>query len=223
VRPLEDVISTGRGGAGNIRSPSRDAIRGETVSVESSPSRAEQRGRGYDRDMISAIDVAHDTGVHSTGRGGIGNITRPDSKSRSRSRDLLHSTGRGGAGNLYGGEPIERGILEVEESERASHQHPPGVHSTGRGGLANLTPGALPPYIEVPVNGANHPHATHKHELESTGRGGAGNIADRSRSREPRDPNNKEHGNGLTGFLHRVTHPGTQKGGRDDGEVQPAL
>jgi hypothetical protein len=75
--------------------------------------------------------------------------------------------------------------------------------------VANLTPGALP-YIEVPV----HSHATHEHEYESTGRGGAGNITERSRSREPRDSNNKDH-NGLTGFLHRVTHPGTQKGERD--------
>ena len=89
-------------------------------------------------------------------------------------------------------------------------------HSTGRGGVANLTPGAVP-YIEVPMNS----HATQEHEYQSTGRGGVGNIADRSRSREPRDPNNKDHGNGLTGFLHRVTHTGTQAGERNgvQGEV----
>jgi len=221
VRPLDEVISTGRGGAGNIRSPSRDAIRGDAASINSSPSpsRAERRGRGYDRDAISAIDTANDTGVHSTGRGGFGNITRPDSVSRSRSREPgLHSTGRGGVGNLYTGDPIDRQILEVEESERAAHQHPPGVHSTGRGGAANLTPGEVP-YIEVPVDphGANHPHATHNHDYESTGRGGVGNI-ERSRSREPRDPNSKDHGSGLTEFLQRVTHPGTQKDGVQGGE-----
>ncbi|KAI9447135.1 hypothetical protein BJY52DRAFT_1420490 [Lactarius psammicola] len=216
---LDEFTSTGRGGAGNIRSPSRDASRPESINSGSSPARSEQRGRGYDRDLISAIDVAHDTGVHSTGRGGIGNISRPDSKSRSRSRDLVHSSGRGGIGNLYIGEPVERGILEVEENERAAHQHPLGVHSIGRGGLANLTPGELP-HIDNPVNphGVNHPHATHKHEYESTGRGGVGNISDRSRSREPRDPSN-EHG--VTGFLHRVTHTGTHKGEHHDvqGEV----
>ena len=62
---------------------------------------------------------------------------------------------------------------------------------------------------------ANHPHATHQHDFESTGRGGVGNI-ERSRSREPKDPNNKDHG--LTEFLHRVTHPGTHKGGSESGE-----
>lgn len=215
MRPLDEVISTGRGGTGNIRSPSRDATRGETATVDSSPSpsRAEVRGRGYDRDRISEIDTAHDNGVYSTGRGGAGNITRLDpSKSRSRSRDV-HTTGRGGQGNTYTGDSIENSILEQEESERAAHQHPPGVHSTGRGGVANLTPGEVP-YIEVPVNphGVDHPHATHKHEYEYSGRGGAGNIiADRSRSREPKepkDPNSKEHG--LTGFLHRVTHTETE-------------
>jgi hypothetical protein len=82
-------------------------------------------------------------------------------------------------------------------------------HSTGRGGAANLTPGEVP-YVEAPVNplGANHPHATHQHDHASSGRGGVGNI-DRSRSREPSD---KDRGHGVTGFLHRVAHPGAPKG-----------
>lgn len=57
------VTSTGRGGAGNIRSPSRDAVRGDDKSLEVSPARSEQRGRGYDRELIATIDNAHDTGV----------------------------------------------------------------------------------------------------------------------------------------------------------------
>jgi Protein of unknown function (DUF3602) len=57
------VISTGRGGAGNIRSPSRDAIRAEVGTPEGSPVRSELRGRGYDRDLIAAIDDANDNGV----------------------------------------------------------------------------------------------------------------------------------------------------------------
>jgi len=210
-RDEDVVISLGRGGAGNIRSPSRDRSRGENVSINSSPSRAEfLREREHDRDEISAIDTAHDNGAHSSGRGGLGNISRPDSKSRSRSRDPVNSAGRGGAGNLYPGSPVERGILEVEENERAAHQHPAGMHSTGRGGTANLTPGDVP-YVEAPVNpyGANHPHATHKHDHESAGRGGAGNI-DRSRSREPADGERRT-APGLTGFLQRVAHPGSQK------------
>jgi hypothetical protein len=57
------VASTGRGGAGNIRSPSRDAIHAENGTPETSPIRSELRGRGYDRDLISVIDNSHDTGV----------------------------------------------------------------------------------------------------------------------------------------------------------------
>ncbi len=57
------ITSTGRGGAGNIRSPSRDAVRGGGESPETSLVRSEQRGRGYDRDLISNIDDAHNDGV----------------------------------------------------------------------------------------------------------------------------------------------------------------
>ena len=57
------IISTGRGGRGNIRSPSRDAVRGEDGNREASLARSEQRGRGYDRELISTIDNAHDPGV----------------------------------------------------------------------------------------------------------------------------------------------------------------
>jgi len=40
---------------------------------------------------------------------------------------MVHSAGRGGIGNLYVGDSIEKGILEVEEKERAAHQLAPGV------------------------------------------------------------------------------------------------
>ena len=56
------VISTGRGGVGNIRSPSRDVIRAENGTPEI-PIRSELRGRGYDRDLIDTIDNARDTDV----------------------------------------------------------------------------------------------------------------------------------------------------------------
>jgi hypothetical protein len=58
------VTSTGRGGAGNIRSPSRDAVRSEdNLSPERSPIRSELRGRGYDRELIATIDNSNDIGV----------------------------------------------------------------------------------------------------------------------------------------------------------------
>ena len=54
------VTSTGRGGSGNIRSPSRDANRGDNASTDGSPLRSEERGRTYDRELIVAIDGAQE-------------------------------------------------------------------------------------------------------------------------------------------------------------------
>jgi len=208
------VTSTGRGGAGNIRSPSRDAIRREDGTPESSPIRSEIRGRGYDRELIATIDNAHDIGVHSTGRGGRGNMTNSpsNSQSRSRSREPAHTAGRGCVGNAYIGGPTEKVIEELDESERAAHQHPAGVHSSGRGGVGNVTAGEAP-QREGGLNphGVNHPHATHSHDAESFGRGGSGNI-----SRDPsREPGVKNTRNPLSGFLHGLAHG---SGGNSKGE-----
>lgn len=52
----------------------------------------------------------------------------PHSKSRSRSREPAHAGGRGGFGNIITGGPSEKVIEELDESERASHQHAPGVY-----------------------------------------------------------------------------------------------
>ncbi|KAH9956351.1 hypothetical protein BC827DRAFT_1139683, partial [Russula dissimulans] len=179
------VISTGRGGTGNIRSPSRDAYRGgdASASTESSPLRSEERG-------------------------GIGNmVDNPDSRpgsitrngSRSRSREPAFTTGRGGLGNVHRGEPIEKDIEELDESERAAHQHAAGLHSVGRGGTGNITPGQLP-HVEDAVNphDPNHPHASHVHAAESTGRGGSGNIHENA----PKDTHN--HGHGLSNLVHSI-------------------
>jgi len=195
------ITSTGRGGAGNIRSPSRDG-RGEEGSRDESVVRSEQRGRGYERELIASIDDAHDTGLHSHGRGGAGNMSPspPSSKSRSRSREPIHASGRGGFGNLHAGGPSEKVIEELDESERAAHLHAPGVHSTGRGGAANLTAGKVP-YLDGAgdPHGANHPHKSHEHDAESYGRGGRGNIS-RDHSREPgiRDPHPHHAPSGLS-------------------------
>jgi len=48
----------GRGGSGNVRSPSRDAYHEEnrSASTKSFHIRSEQRGHIYDRELILAID-----------------------------------------------------------------------------------------------------------------------------------------------------------------------
>ena len=52
----------------------------------------------------------------------------PKSQSRSRSREPIHSTGRGGIGNIHAGGPSEKIIEELDESERAAHLHPSGLY-----------------------------------------------------------------------------------------------
>jgi len=105
----QTVFSTGRGGAGNLRSPSRDASkpRGDIDNKE--------------QDVIREYVHAHEGAPVSTGRGGIGNI------SRSRSRDPqgasgapLHSTGRGGAGNLLPGRGSGAELKDEEERRKFS-------------------------------------------------------------------------------------------------------
>jgi hypothetical protein len=202
-RDPNQITSTGRGGAGNIRSPSRDAVRGDDASREVSLARSQERGRGYDRELITTIDNAHDIGVQSFGRGGRGNISGspPNSQSRSRSREPVHAGGRGGLGNIHAGGPSEKTIEEMDESERAAHHLAAGVHSTGRGGVANLSHDKVP-YLEAGSNphGVNHPRTSHEHQADSYGRGGKGNIS-RDHSREPgvRNPHNS------SGLVQSVT------------------
>jgi len=93
------IIHSGRGGAGNIRSPSRNPSEriAEDRAEEDLQDRliAESRGRQTDANF-------------STGRGGAGNISRSKSRSRSAARGpstpqasgAVHASGRGGFGNI---------------------------------------------------------------------------------------------------------------------------
>jgi hypothetical protein len=155
----KQLYSTGRGGAGNLRSPSRDPNKPITDATE--------------QEVIREYVVAHEGDVHSSGRGGIGNINRSRSReptsaiNRSRSRDPhVHSSGRGGAGNIH---PGDGSIAETFDEDERKHIHVThdGPHSTGRGGAANIT-SAHEPTVE------HHAHPTH--EYTSHGRGGVGNI-----------------------------------------------
>ncbi|KAI6021213.1 hypothetical protein EDC04DRAFT_2732843, partial [Pisolithus marmoratus] len=127
--------------------------------------------------------------VHSSGRGGAGNIA--NSRSRSRGPGLpFHSTGRGGAGNMVLGDGRSSDALDQEE--RHKHHHLEGMHSTGRGGVANMTD-AHEPDVEP-----THHHA-HPGEYLSTGRGGVGNIRSPSQSRASADGGQR---GAVSGMLH---------------------
>ncbi|KAG6818617.1 hypothetical protein H0H93_003418 [Arthromyces matolae] len=153
-------FSYGRGGAGNIRSPSRDP----TSPLAQSVNKEEDT-------VIRAHNAAIADGPFSSGRGGAGNINA--TRSRSRGPNLVHSTGRGGAGNILSGSSEETVVVELkDDAERKVHHghgHDAGVHSTGRGGAANITATPDPPVEHL---AHAHPHG----EFESSGRGGAGNI-----------------------------------------------
>ncbi|KAJ7087478.1 hypothetical protein C8R44DRAFT_991343 [Mycena epipterygia] len=151
-----------------------------------------------EREMLKLHAERERDVVHSTGRGGLGNMSRSRSRgpwsplaSPSPSRNnssttavhpQVHSSGRGGAGNIAPGPApaYERGRTGAIE----------GIHSTGRGGLANLTSAPIPPQ-DAPL----HVPGTY----ESTGRGGVGNM---SRSRE-RGSGEK---GGIAGLWNRM-HP----------------
>ncbi|KAG2152775.1 hypothetical protein DEU56DRAFT_907952 [Suillus clintonianus] len=187
------LFSVGRGGAGNMRSPSQEvgADHPQTVTILNEHAAVQAE---YEQQVKK--HHAESNPIHSSGRGGIGNI----SGSRSRSRGpTVHSTGRGGAGNIQYGAAAS--VDTTDEEERKKHAHTQARHSTGRGGAANLT-NVHSPDIERVV---------HRHgEFESSGRGGVGNIRSRSASRDPsgrapsRDTKEKH---GIAALWSKVSHP----------------
>jgi len=168
-----------------MRSPSRDGRLAPEAPVTE-----------YEREVLQKHLDARDD-VHVTGRGGLGNISTPHSRSRSRSQGpAFHSSGRGGVGNIQHGAIDPERVDIQDDEERLKRTHMNGVHSTGRGGVANMT-GAHGPAIEVVHHSESH--------FQSSGRGGAGNIRDRSTSREP-----GSRGTSMERISHiwnKVTHP----------------
>ncbi|KAG8732735.1 hypothetical protein FRC12_019150 [Ceratobasidium sp. 428] len=154
IIPSNRVTHTGRGGAGNIRSPSRDP-------------EGDLRELSREREVIENHRRAEEGQIQSTGRGGFGNMDR--SRSRSREPNKVHSSGRGGFGNIVNGDG--RDLADLEEEERAQHVHVPEFHSSGRGGAGNVIAGG-PPAVEV----AHAPTIAPEAQWRSSGRGGAGNM-----------------------------------------------
>ncbi|KAG1884273.1 hypothetical protein F4604DRAFT_1574700 [Suillus subluteus] len=196
------MFSVGRGGAGNMRSPSQDLVRDHPQTVTILNDNAAVQAE-YEQQVKK--HHAESNPMLSAGRGGLGNI----SSSRSRSRGpLVHSTGRGGVGNIQHGAVPSIDTMDEEERKKHALAHAQAIHSTGRGGAANLT-NVHSPDIERVVH--------HHGEFESTGRGGAGNIRSRSASRDPsgrtpsRDAKEKH---GITALWNKVSHPSSH-GSRD--------
>jgi len=152
------VTHSGRGGSGNIRSPSRDPIK-------------EADERAYEQQVL-ARSRERSLNMTSSGRGGGGNI----SGSRSRSRDpvlVAVTSGRGGAGNMHEGTRNPIRLTSVDDEERGTenakhHNHVDGTSTShGRGGQGNIS-----------TEQTSQPHSTHPvtvtgHRL--VGRGGQGN------------------------------------------------
>ncbi|KAJ7750788.1 hypothetical protein B0H16DRAFT_1549092 [Mycena metata] len=197
---ISEVRSTGRGGAGNFRSPSRDPKENQDV-----------RGAG-EREIIRAHDERDKAAVHSTGRGGAGNISRSRSRGPTHAAAEVHSSGRGGAGNIATGPP--------PPYERGRSGPADGVHSTGRGGLANLTSLPAPPPDQL----LHH----HPGEYESSGRGGAGNMTssrERTGSKERSGSKDRAGGGGIGALWNRLHGPGRTPPVttiREDGKPAPA-
>lgn len=122
------TFSTGRGGAGNIRSPSRDInnplspdpAQGERELIREHVAASQEAPVGVPLPPHQAFSDLFPGTQHSTGRGGVGNIAN-----RSRSRGptvpavaMVHSTGRGGAGNIIAGDGLITGVIDEEERKR---------------------------------------------------------------------------------------------------------
>ena len=82
------MISSGRGGAGNVRSPSRDPTdRKRAAEAEARETKLQEEYRQQETKV-----------AHSTGRGGAGNIAADPAEERGRGRGSNGSSSGGGGG-----------------------------------------------------------------------------------------------------------------------------
>ncbi|KAJ3883934.1 hypothetical protein F5051DRAFT_390607 [Lentinula edodes] len=110
----DQVISTGRGGAGNIRSPSRDAGSYSHTPVGPDPRQEE---------LIRA-EADREGAVHSTGRGGLGNMSRSRSRGPRTALAQEHSAS---------GDPEHHKHTGVSELiHKVLHPHPHHIQESGR-------------------------------------------------------------------------------------------
>jgi len=175
-RGREGLVSSGRGGAGNIRPASRSrdpVVRGKGPD-DFSPSRGRE------------LPVIGDALTHA-GRGGAGNIRSPSRDAdgerkyaagveqyarEHRDPNAPVSHGRGGYGNVSRSPAASRSPSRTQES---ANRGP--VHTFGHGGAGNVAPGGVRNdglLTTVDEQEARQHH--HEGEVHSTGRGGAANV-----------------------------------------------
>lgn len=177
------VTHSGRGGAGNIRPSSHSRTR-EDIKQEAEEEALQEQ-------LIADARGRQAEQAFSTGRGGVGNISRSRSRSKARTprgesstrregsalglgrrttRDTV-TTGRGGFGNIS--EEKEKNSIELEKaslvSSLAAFANPPShlISSQQETARNQYEANVLAKYT---TNEAAHPHAY------ATGKGGAGNV-----------------------------------------------
>ncbi|KAG8993901.1 hypothetical protein FRB90_000571 [Tulasnella sp. 427] len=157
IAPRDDnrITHAGRGGQGNVRSPSRDPAQ-------------QAAERAFEEEVLRKNRENREVWGVSSGRGGSGNINK--SRSRSREPNTATAAGRGGLGNIIDHvlHPNHGDLERLDEEERAAADtKSQQVFSHGRGGQGNLGPVAadVPHGTSVSTDGTTH-----------TGRGGQGNI-----------------------------------------------
>lgn len=103
------VTHAGRGGAGNVRSPSRDPAERKKIELA-------QREEALLQQKAQASEASH---PHTTGRGGAGNIKSSSTTNSSNSRDHSEDRGRGrnGENGAPRGGPVGNVSLSKEREE----------------------------------------------------------------------------------------------------------
>ncbi|CED83533.1 Protein of unknown function DUF3602 [Phaffia rhodozyma] len=190
----DHMISTGRGGAGNMRSSSQSKDR----SGAGDDTLIYQSERGRSPHLPSVERVQH------SGRGGAGNIRSPSRDPKERERELseqayetqviearrreeagrIHSAGRGGAGNMRS-RSQSRDAASRSPLPDYQHGQPDSyraAQSGGRGGYGNQyyprdsDVEGLKKLDEEDERARASWEESHPNEIWSSGKGGAGNI-----------------------------------------------
>jgi len=129
-RRNEQVTSTGRGGAGNLRSPTRDAHAAAEAAIRID-------GR-YIRELYSEKGEK----IYSTGRGGAGNISRsvirPLDPCGRAPLNRLFSTNHGRFWSFIRWGCLSFQLDRLEEEDRKDEHEEVPQHSSGRGGFGNM-------------------------------------------------------------------------------------